>query len=147
MQWDVDLHDNLWPGFKLRQRSSILTSWSRDLIAGWPLRCLRPTTDFRSPESPNWDNVSPNKKTSVFLLISLIMFSANSMTFTKKLYEILPLLSPVRHQAITWTSAGLLSIGTLGTNFSEIRIKIFIHKMHLNVSAAKWRPFVPGEMT
>ena len=29
-------------------------------------------------------------------------------------------LSPVRHQAIIWTNAGLLSIGPLGTYFSEI---------------------------
>ena len=29
-------------------------------------------------------------------------------------------LSPVQHQAITWTNAKSLSIGTLGTNFSEI---------------------------
>ena len=33
-------------------------------------------------------------------------------------------LSPIRHQAIIWTSAGLLSIGPLGTNFSEIWTKI-----------------------
>ena len=32
--------------------------------------------------------------------------------------------SPVRCQAIAWTSAGLLSIGHMGTNFSEIRIGI-----------------------
>ena len=33
-------------------------------------------------------------------------------------------LSPIRYQAITWTSAGLLSIGLLGTNCSEIWIGI-----------------------
>ena len=34
----------------------------------------------------------------------------------------------VRHQAIIWTNAGLLSIGALGTNFSEILIKYkFFH--------------------
>ena len=32
-------------------------------------------------------------------------------------------LSPIRRQAIIWTNAGLLSIGPLGTNFSEILIK------------------------
>ena len=40
-------------------------------------------------------------------------------------------LSPFRHQAITWTNADSLSIGPLGTNSSEIRIKIpklFIHE-------------------
>ena len=33
-------------------------------------------------------------------------------------------LSPIRHQAIIRTNAWLLSIGPLGTNFSEILIKI-----------------------
>ena len=49
-------------------------------------------------------------------------------------------LSPIRHQAITWTIAGLSSIGLLGTNFSEIRIRIpsfSFKKMHLKLSSAK----------
>ena len=33
-------------------------------------------------------------------------------------------LSPNRLQAIIWTNAGSLSIGHLGTNFTEIFIKI-----------------------
>ena len=33
-------------------------------------------------------------------------------------------LLPVQHQAITSTNADLLSIGPLGTNFSEILIKV-----------------------
>ena len=40
-------------------------------------------------------------------------------------------LSPIRRQAIILTNAGLLSIGPLGTNFTEIRLektKIFIHE-------------------
>ena len=43
-------------------------------------------------------------------------------------------LSPGRHQAIIWTNAGILLIGPLGTNFSEIQIGIqtFSYmKMHL----------------
>ena len=46
--------------------------------------------------------------------------------------------SPVRHQSITWTSAGLQSIGPLGTNFSEIVIEIqtLSLKLHLKVSSA-----------
>ena len=55
-------------------------------------------------------------------------------------------LTPIRRQAIIYTNAGLLSIGHLGTNFSEISTKIHIFsfmKMHLNVSSAKWRPFCP----
>ena len=56
-------------------------------------------------------------------------------------------LSPGRRQAIIWTIAGILLIGPLGTNFSEILIGIQIFsfkKMHLKMSSAKWRPFCLG---
>ena len=46
-------------------------------------------------------------------------------------------LSPVRRQAITWTKADLLSIGPLGTIFSEILIEILtfsFKKIHLKLS-------------
>ena len=45
-------------------------------------------------------------------------------------------LSPVQHQAITWTNAALLSVGHLGTNFSEIWIVILsfsVKKIHLKM--------------
>ena len=56
-------------------------------------------------------------------------------------------LSPGRRQAITQTNAGNLLIGPLGTNFSEILIKIptfSFKKMRLKVLSAKWRPFCLG---
>ena len=56
-------------------------------------------------------------------------------------------LLPGRRQAIIWTNAGILSIGPLGTNFSEISIEIHIlsfKKMHLKMSSGKWRPFCLG---
>ena len=56
-------------------------------------------------------------------------------------------LSPGRRQAIIWTNAGILLIGPLGTNFSEILIEIHIFsfkKMHLKMSSGKWRPFCLG---
>ena len=56
-------------------------------------------------------------------------------------------LSPDRRQAIIWTNAGLLFIGSLGTNFSEILIEILtfsFKKMRLKVSSAKRRPFCFG---
>ena len=56
-------------------------------------------------------------------------------------------LSPGRRQAIIWTNAGILLIGPLGTNFSEISIGIqtfSFKKMHLKMSSAKWRPFCLG---
>ena len=56
-------------------------------------------------------------------------------------------LSPDQRQAIIWTNAGILLIGTLGTYFSEILtgIQTFsLKKMHLKISSAKWRPFCLG---
>ena len=56
-------------------------------------------------------------------------------------------LSPGRRQAIIWTNAGILLIGSLGTNFSEISIEIRIFsfkKVGLKVSSAKRRPFCLG---
>ena len=56
-------------------------------------------------------------------------------------------LSPGRRQAIIWTNAGILLIGPLRTNFSEIFIKIHafsFKNMRLKMSSAKWRPFCLG---
>ena len=56
-------------------------------------------------------------------------------------------LSPGRRQAIIWTSARILLIGPLGTNFSEILIEIYtfsVKKMHLKMLSGKWRPFCLG---
>ena len=56
-------------------------------------------------------------------------------------------LSPGRRQAIIWTNAGILLIGPLEANFSEIWIEILIcsfKKMRLKVSSAKWRPYCFG---
>ena len=56
-------------------------------------------------------------------------------------------LSPGRRQAIIWTNAGILLIGPLGTNFSEILIKIItfsFKKMRSKVSSGKQRPSCLG---
>ena len=56
-------------------------------------------------------------------------------------------LSPGRRHAIIWTYDGILLIGPLGTNFSEILVEIWTFsftKMWLKVSSAKWRPFCLG---
>ena len=58
-------------------------------------------------------------------------------------------LPPGRRQAIILNNAGILLIGPLGTNFSEILIGIHtfsFKKMHLKMSSAKWRPFVSASM-
>ena len=47
-------------------------------------------------------------------------------------------LSPGRRQAITWTNVGILLIGHLGTNFSEMLIEIHTfssQKIHLKMSS------------
>ena len=44
-------------------------------------------------------------------------------------------LSPGRRQAIIWTNAGILLIGPLGTNFSQLLIKIYgIKSYRISVS-------------
>ena len=56
-------------------------------------------------------------------------------------------LSPGRRQAIILTNAGILLIGPLGTNFSEILIGIqtfSFKEMRLKMSSARWRPFCLG---
>ena len=56
-------------------------------------------------------------------------------------------LPPGRCQAIIWTNAGILLIGTSGTKFSGILIEIHtfsINKMHLKMSFAKRRLFLLG---
>ena len=56
-------------------------------------------------------------------------------------------LSPARRQVIIWNNAGILFIGPLGTNFSEILIEIHtfsFKKMHFKMSSGKWRPFCLG---
>ena len=58
-------------------------------------------------------------------------------------------LSPVRSQAITWTSSDLLSIGHLGTNFNGIQIKIqnfSFAKMHLKCLLRNGVHFVQGQI-
>ena len=49
--------------------------------------------------------------------------------------------------APTRQTAGILVIGPLGTNFSEISIDIHtfsFKEMHLKMPSAKWRPFCLG---
>ena len=53
-------------------------------------------------------------------------------------------LSPGRRQAIICINAGILLIGPLGANLSEIFIEIYtfsFKKMHLKMSSGKWWSF------
>ena len=56
-------------------------------------------------------------------------------------------LSPGRLRAITLTNVGILLMGPLGTNFSEMLIEshtFSFKKIHLKMSSGKWRPFCLG---
>ena len=56
-------------------------------------------------------------------------------------------LSPGRRQAIIWTNAGILLIGSWTTKPKEILIAIHIFsfkKMHLKMSSGKWQPCCLG---
>ena len=58
-------------------------------------------------------------------------------------------LSPGRRQAIIWTNVGILLIGPLGTNLSDIWIGIqtfSVKKIHLKMSSGKCRPFFSASM-
>ena len=46
----------------------------------------------------------------------------NTATLSVELTTDMTPVRPVRRQAITWINANLLSIGPLGTNFSEIEL-------------------------
>ena len=55
--------------------------------------------------------------------------------------------SPGRRQTIIRTNAGIVLIGSLGTNFREISVEIHtfsFKKMHFKMSAAKWLPSCLG---
>ena len=55
-------------------------------------------------------------------------------------------LSPGWCQTIICSNSLILSVGLLGTKFSEILIKIYIFslKMHLKIAAGNWWPFCLG---
>ena len=56
-------------------------------------------------------------------------------------------LSLDRRQAIIWTNSGILLIGPMETNFSEILIEIYVflfEKVHLKMSSGNWRPSCLG---
>ena len=99
-------------------------NWYR-LASKTTANILPPSTHARSPLT-HWGHV-----THICISKQTIIGSDNG-------------LLPGRHQTIIWTSAGILLIGTLGTDF-EILIEILISsfkKMDLKVSSAKWRPFL-----
>ena len=96
-----------------------------------------------------------SKETIMFIVLVIIGLVTGLSPSNKILNSLRPSdaygsnngLSPERRQAITYTNAGILSIGPLGTNFNEISIGIqtfSFKKMHFRMSSAKWRPFCLG---
>ena len=122
-------------------------------------------TYFIYCNTTNCRRISPTPSLAYFTQISLIRFFGNmgcldSITHWGRVTHICVGklttidsdngLSPGRRQAIIWTNAGILLIGPLGTNFSEILIGIqtfSFKKMLLKMSSAKWRPFVSASMS
>ena len=146
--------DATWPD----DRSTLVNvmAWCRQAISHYLNQCW---PRFMSPygvTKPQWVKVMPSVNLSINglvvpstrLVVQKFVSSLKHMSHWCRIYESGDLasvgsgngLSPVRRQVITWTNAGLLSIGHLGTNFSEIRIEIrniSLKKMHLDMSSVK----------
>ena len=64
--------------------------------------------------------------------------------FGTSLFQIMACHLLISHQGFIGTSSCLLSIGSLGTILSEIRIQMQHNKMKLKISSTKWRLFNIG---
>ena len=97
--------------------------------------------------SVTWTNGDPyNDAYICTTLPPCVQANLTSWSKTTAIQMLTRLTSMVR-QAIIWTKAGLLLIGPLGTNFSEILIEILtfsLKKIRLKVSSAKRRSFCLG---
>ena len=96
-----------------------------------------------------WKMMIISRMHSVWALLNLTHWGRVTHIWVSKLTIIVSDngLAPSRRQAIIWTNAGILSIGPLGTNVSEILIEILTFsskKMRMKVSSAKRRPFCLG---
>ena len=107
---------------------------------------------FRLEHHKSWDIISilkqPTQTESVFFLLTHWSRVTHTCICVSKLTIIGSDkgLSPDRREAIIWTNAGILLVGPLRTNFSEILIKIHnfsLWKIHFKMSG-KWRPSCLG---
>ena len=85
--------------------------------------------------------------TKIFILVSIV--SSVHMTHWGRVMHmcIINGLLPNWRRAIIWTNAGILLIGPLAINVSEILIEIHtfsFRKMDFKMLSAKWRPFCLG---
>ena len=146
----------LWGDWPCPLRSN--WTWNSTLISFWVVRAIG-RHQLKS-RFPNFDkNTSCTVKVRIDLgldwPLSLVSFLTHWGRATHICVGKLTIigsdngLSPGRRQAIILTIAGILLIGPLETNFSEILIGIqtfSIKKMQLKMSSAKWRPFVSASM-
>ena len=122
----------------------------------WPVSCLAPNYNHLNQW---WLNMNHTRRNIFWLKnvkinqLSLAKFCLHWGGVTHICVSKLTIididngLSPGRRQANIWTNAGILLIGPLGTNFSEILIEIHIfsfRKMHLKMSSAKMAAILPS---
>ena len=114
--------------FSFRKMHLKMSSWK------WRPFCLGPNVLTNLPPHENYHLTHWGRVTHICVSKLSIIGSDNG-------------LSPDRRQAIIYTNAGILLIGTLGTNFNDVLIEIhtFSSKnIHFKMSSGKWRPFCPG---
>ena len=138
---DLDLWLHTWPWpwiFMVKFWNSCISEWEGRLtlhIGGGSRSFMTMTMTIWWPRSGAWIYQIVTGVTSVVGVPSThLVVSDNG-------------LLPGRCQAIIWTSVGILLIGPLGTNFSEMLIEIptfSFKKIHLKMLSGKWRPFCLG---
>ena len=111
-------------------------------------RQAKPSINFLCAVYSWWQHVQKKNDANLFVTHLTLWGRATHICVSKLIIIASDYgLSPGRRQAIIWNNAGILSIGLLGTNFSEILIEILtfsFKKMRLKVSSAKWPPFCLG---
>ena len=124
---DIDLSSEVFYGIHLRPISQVLMNLILDMCLGIALLKLLP--HLPGDDLTRWSWV-----THICVSKITIIGSDSGLSLT-------------RWQPITWTNVEILLIWLLGTNFSEILIKIdtfSFKKMHLKMSSGKWRPSCLG---
>ena len=126
---NVDLSSNVFWGVQLRAISQeVLISLIHRMCSKITLSKLLPTS-----QGPMSQLITP--QCCIYVLVNWVSIGSDNG------------LSPGWRQAIIWTNAGILFIGTLGINFSEILSEVHtlsFKKMYWKLSSVKWRLFCPG---
>ena len=162
-----------WLPQNLTDEKSILVqvmAWCRQATSHYLNQCWPRSPTPYGVTMPQWVKgslkSSDNKVVMMPMLLSVVALEVVIMTMFSNTTDDFPLahwgqmmhicnskltiigsdngLLPDWHQAIIWTNAGILLIGPLGTNFSEIVIEIYtfsFKKMHLKMLSGKWHPF------